>query len=752
MANKLFNIMAPPEPRGVEAGKMDPEVAKNHETYRNYQLAQSDWTDRASEDLEFFNGLHWTKQQRDTLESRGQQASVVEVMYQIVDQAVAMMTAKDPRYSATARDNSDRPWASFVADLLQWIWQKSDGNQEAKRAIQDYYVMSRGVLVAYIDPNADFGKGDVRFVSVDPRDVYPDPNSMHPLFDDASSIIIRRLYTEEQIRQRWGNIDLSNVAEAQDVPYGTTGRGKQHNEQIHPDEAMDLHSHRTFEVIERYTKVPRPYFRIVNPNTGIEEVFDKDKYEERRAEPAFIIERQGHREIVTEPNAVAELDAIHDNIGPVFHYVQPQQMTGDPQMDQPQIMPGPENENDGSIPGSTTRLFPVTMGQLIDNKDIPLVEFKKDKVRVIGSVGHKKLYKPYDLPTSHYPIINIPNTHNRNPYTISDVRRTKPLQEQINKMFSLIMAHFANSTNLKVFYPEGTLVDKDAIEQEWAKAGTAMIPYRPELGQRGGIEIVAPPQPPAALFAQQDRMIGLMERIFGVYSLQQGDPATQAETARGTVFMDEMSIRRMKGKMADIYRSLSRLGQVCLELAQDIYTEEKSFEIVGPNGDSTIKTINEYQRDENGFVIGRINDITKGHYDVVIVSGSTLPSNRWALLQEYKEMFQLGLVDDRAVLTHTELPDAERILERNGMLKQLQQYIQQVEEENKKLKGDLQTAQRAEVNALKRLEVYKDTNDARNAAEDMRKASEIYDATLRAELSKQVALAKQQARPNGQGN
>ena len=151
-------------------------------------------------------------------------------------------------------------------------------------------------------------------------------------------------------------------------------------------------------------------------------------------------------------------------------------------------------------------------------------------------------------------------------------------------------------------------------------------------------------------------------------------------------------------------------------------------------------------------MIGRINDITKGHYDVIVVAGSTLPSNRWALLQEYKEMFQMGLVDDRAVLTHTEMPDAERILERTGMLKQMQQMIQQVQEENKKLKGDLQTAQRAEVNALKRLEVYKDTNDARNAAEDMRKAAEIYDATLRAEMGKNKALMKQQAQSNGRTN
>ena len=416
MANKsyLSNILADQsDAGGAKTNRMHPEVAKNHETYRNYQMAQADWADRASEDLEFFNGLHWTNDQKNTLEARGQQASVVEIMYQIVDQAVAMMTAKDPRYSATARDNSDRPWASLVADVLQWIWQKSEGNLEAKRAIQDYYVQSRGVWVAYIDPDADFGKGDVRFVSVDPRDVYPDPNSMHPLCDDASSIVIRRLYTEEQIRQRWGDINLSDVSQAHDVPYGSTGRAKDHSEQIHPDDAMDLHSHETYEVIERYTKVARPHFRMVNPSTGIEEVFDKEGYEERRSEAAFIVERQQHREIVTEPTAVVELDAIHDSIGPVFHYVQPPQMTGDPQMDQPQIMPGPENDQDGSIPGTTTQLFPVTIGQLIDNGDIPLAKFKKDKIRVFGSVGDKMLYKPYDLPTSYYPVVFLPNTHNR---------------------------------------------------------------------------------------------------------------------------------------------------------------------------------------------------------------------------------------------------------------------------------------------------------------------------------------------------
>jgi len=101
------------------------------------------------------------------------------------------------------------------------------------------------------------------------------------------------------------------------------------------------------------------------------------------------------------------------------------------------------------------------------------------------------------------------------------------------------------------------------------------------------------------------------------------------------------------------------------------------------------------------------NDITIGHYDVRIISGSTLPSNRVAEYNMYLEAYKMNLVDDVEVLKKTEIFDKEGVLKRKGQMAQLQSYVKQLEEQIKKLSGDLQTSERETVNSRKRVETEK---------------------------------------------
>ena len=101
------------------------------------------------------------------------------------------------------------------------------------------------------------------------------------------------------------------------------------------------------------------------------------------------------------------------------------------------------------------------------------------------------------------------------------------------------------------------------------------------------------------------------------------------------------------------------------------------------------------------------NDITIGHYDVRIISGSTLPSNRVAEYNMYLDAYKLGLVDDVEVLKKSEIFDKEGVLQRKGAMAQMQQYITQLENQVKKLSGDLQTSEREQISSRKRTEVEK---------------------------------------------
>ena len=70
-------------------------------------------------------------------------------------------------------------------------------------------------------------------------------------------------------------------------------------------------------------------------------------------------------------------------------------------------------------------------------------------------------------------------------------------------------------------------------------------------------------------------------------------------------------------------------------------------------------------------------DVGTLKYDVRVVQGSTLPVNRWAYLEELKQLMQLGIVDDIAVLAETDIKNKEHIAKRKSLYAQLQGQIQQ---------------------------------------------------------------------------
>ena len=82
---------------------------------------------------------------------------------------------------------------------MSWVWDISVGNAELKRCIDDYYVKGMGVMMSYIKPDADFGRGEVMVKSIDPLSVYFDPDAEDPFCRDASNIVVAKRMTEKEL-------------------------------------------------------------------------------------------------------------------------------------------------------------------------------------------------------------------------------------------------------------------------------------------------------------------------------------------------------------------------------------------------------------------------------------------------------------------------------------------------------------------------------------------------------------------------
>ena len=186
-----------------------------------------------------------------------------------------------------------------------------------------------------------------------------------------------------------------------------------------------------------------------------------------------------------------------------------------------------------------------------------------------------------------------------------------------------------------------------------------------------------------------------------------GNSQSAPSTYKATISIDEFGQRKIKSKLADIEAGLVKVGQVAIDLMQQLYKTEKIIRVINPNNSMNEYVVNKRLYDDKTGEVQVFNDICVGKYDVQVVSGSTLPSNRYAELEFYMEAYKNGIVDRQEVLKKTEIFDMEGVMQRTDVIDQLQQQLEAAQEELKKLRGDLQTRDRESVNLRKKVEVEK---------------------------------------------
>ena len=697
-------------------------VQLTHDLLSEYSSARENWAKQAVEDNEFRNGKQWTDDEATALKQRSQQPIVVNVVYSAVEQAKAMLTSNKPKFQSTGRETSDNRVGRMFSDIMAYIWDISNGNVELKTAIDDYYVKGMGVLMSYVDADADFGSGEVKLKSVDPLEVFIDPTSKDAFCRDASNIIIAKVVSEDALIKAYPEHE-EMIKECQETSYiniPTESRYGKEKQQVTLKRNLtgtSITGERELELMERYYKVFMPYYKIYDPFMDKMEVLDPDEFQEYAKSPAVLLRSAEGEQILTDPKSVADYMKIHEEMGDTFH------MMVDPNTGQPVPMKGQEHL--GSIPNSTSTIDIITKGHLIEDEQIMMNEIEICQIAQCVSVGDKELFKVV-LPIEEYPIVPIMNGWNRNPYPMSDVRLVKGLQEYINKIRSLIIAHASTSTNTKLLIPRGA-INKKQLEEDWGRAGTAVIEFDPELGT----PVVAGPVPlPNELYKNEADARSDIERILGIYAMMQGDVGASPQTFKGTVALDEYGQRRIKSKRDDIEESINQLAKVVVGLIQYVYKDEKVIRLMQPNNVPKEIAMNSPVYDNVGNYMGKVNDITIGKYDVIVLSGSTLPSNRWARFEYYMQLYEKGLIDQIEVLKQTDVADMEGVLQRAGQMQQMQQQVQAQTEEIKKLKGDLQTAQRESLHDRKRVEVKEFEKKLAKAEAKVEMAQKLYSTRL----------------------
>ena len=631
----------------MEMFQKDARAEAIQDTFEYYSESRSDWENEARDDLDFYLGNHFDSQEEEYLSSINQGSYVIDRIYPAVEQLKSMLTAKTPKFTAIGREDSDNKLAMVWRTILEYVWDVSDGDVKFKEAIHDYATIGVGYLYAYLDPQADMGRGEIKFTSLNPFRVYVDPASRDRYLKDASSIIVSTILTEEQLIQTYpqliepdeeGNILLEGIEPYNEGVYSEDdfpSSSKSNRQVTFTPDVVKNYQHKgnktpkRYRLLEHYSKIHVTFYRVENRIDGTEKIFDEAQMAEFSSSP------EGKK--------------------------------------------------------------------LLSEGFVDFVPVKQPRVMQVCALGQIILYE-YLLNTDIFPVVPIPNIWTNTPYPKSDVSKCKDIQRLINKLFSLTLSHAQTSAGLKLIVPQGSVEDIQQLEQDWANPNAVI-----EVDNTMGEPHFASPQPlNRELFGLINQNENYIDLTFGIPELLHGIKPEGDLTVKGTSMLHEFGSGRGKSKLRDVEQSLIQLGRVIYQLAKSHYSFKKVFRVVQPNNDVSEETINLQLVDPKTDQIQSIkNDLSIGQHDVKIVPGSTLPSNRHQEWSIYLEAYKLGLIDKVEALKKSEIFDKEGILQREGEMKKMAGMIQQLQDQVKSLSGDLQTAQRESVQDRKRVEVEK---------------------------------------------
>ena len=681
---------------------------KAAEVIQLWQRANGDYRQRwervQQQGHDFFLNDQLTEKDKNALEESGMPSFIINRITPAIEMMKFFVTAKNPRWQAVGVDESDIDIAAVHSDIAAYAWDLSGGKSIFSQVILDALTKGIGYFLVDVDPDMDRGMGEVVFKRIEPFDVYVDPMSRELSFGDASYIIIKKDLPRQQLMRMFpefsrkiktasGSVNTNRSLSQRDITESDSIQAGDIFDAYKPDGEQDD----ILDYYECYMKEKLPFysvFVVVPPDEAqIRQAEQKaemavsdlaKEMEVRTKERILEIEQASENGEIIKERAVLEIEKAQKEAQSAVQQQKQeilQKLIKEMTVTENRVV----SEKEFQILKQSK-----TIGQHIEN----FVKFYKTRIRLRTVVGEKELFDIY-LENEEYPIIGVPYTYTGSPYPMSAVTPLVGKQQEINKSHQL-MLHNANlASNLRWMYEEGAL-DEDQWEQ-YSSAPGALLKYRQ------GFTVPTPISPAplnSAFYTITEQGKGDIEYMSGVPGTLQGDTSQQHETYRGLLAQDEYGTRRIKSWMQTVVEPcLEHLGKVFKEVAQMTYTAQKVFRIVQPGaGDENFEersvVINQPIYNDFGNAIKKWNDYASCKFDVRYISGSTMPVNRWALLEEYFRWYQSGLIDDIAMLSETDVRNKEAIIKRKSIYVQLKNQVDQLNEELKDRDGTIETLSR----------------------------------------------------------
>ena len=266
-----------------ESNKSKPQITK--ELFRRWRDARQTWDLEARDAVDFVLGNHFSAEESNALASVGQADFVIDRVYAAVDKLKSLLTAQPAKFSAIGREDSDNKLSNIWKTILEYIWDISKGDTVFKQVVHDYAVQGLGYMYVYMDPEADYGRGEIKYTHVDPFRVYVDPASRDRFFHDASGIILSTFLTRQQVLDLYPQLEesIDDIAVGENSLYGEDypSSGMKNTQNVlTPAEAknLDYNVNQKYQILDRFYKVRVPFYRLFNSVSGQEKIINAEIY------------------------------------------------------------------------------------------------------------------------------------------------------------------------------------------------------------------------------------------------------------------------------------------------------------------------------------------------------------------------------------------------------------------------------------------------------------------------------------------
>lgn len=277
----------------------DALLAKAKRDWQTARAHRRKWVEEAREDFAFVAGDQWSDEDRLSLERQRRAPVSFNRIGPMIAAVAGAEVQNRQEVSYVPRRVGDAAVSDALTAAAKYFRGLCDAEDEESSAFRDCLICGEGWTETYMD-HSENPDGSIIIESVDPMEIVPDPRSRKRNYADARFVFRRKDMTRGEIEDQWpGAFDLA--AAIVDETGGDWGWGWGWDETLDSDphetlpgrqyelgkgkSAGEVGRRKLYPVVEYQYKEHAPVYRMVDPATGQEAVFEERRW--RKLEKAF---------------------------------------------------------------------------------------------------------------------------------------------------------------------------------------------------------------------------------------------------------------------------------------------------------------------------------------------------------------------------------------------------------------------------------------------------------------------------------